>query len=66
MNQGLPVRLSAGDIEHNPEFVKLLVALCRHVDEKGTSTRTMKEYGKVSVYKTTRGGDGRCCVCVCV
>ncbi|KAK3726769.1 hypothetical protein QZH41_010411 [Actinostola sp. cb2023] len=47
LNRILPIHLTAADVHNNPEFVKLLFTLCRHIDEKGVGREVKKEYDEV-------------------
>ena len=48
MSELLPVALTPDDIEHNPEFSKLLKALTQHILPNGAFPSTEKDVQEVS------------------
>jgi len=45
----LPITLSPGDVEHNPEFGKLLKALTQHILPNGSMVASDKDMQEVSI-----------------
>ncbi len=48
VNESLPVKVSAADIEENPQFIKLLTALSQHLTRDGMSHIAQQDLTEVS------------------